>query len=148
MILFFRGLGIHDASLPPALDEAARTIQARYWKGKNLRWLADVMPTVADVSLPWTLASALNDHRDLMAPLIGDDVEGFVDHVLITRKYCQYRDSALQENVAQGAELYWLTEKLKVLVKTLILEWLGIPRDLVTRLIKRNRVYTHLVSPG
>ena len=148
MILFFRGLGIHDPSLPPALDEAARTIQARYWKGKNLRWLADVMPTVADVSLPWTLASTLDDHRDLMAPLIGNDVEQFVDHVLITRKYCQYRDSALQANVAHGAELYWLTEKLKVLVKILILERLGIPWDLVTRLIKRNRVYTHLVALG
>ena len=116
--------------------------------GKNLRWLANVMPTVAEVSLPCNLASTLDDHRDLMAPLIGNDVEGFVDHVLITRKYCQYRDSALQANVPQGAELYWLTEKLKVLVKTLILERLGIPRDLVTRLIKRNRVYAHLASLG
>ena len=31
MILFFRGLDIHDASLPAALDEAARTIQSRCW---------------------------------------------------------------------------------------------------------------------
>ena len=81
-----------------------------------------------------------------MTPLIGDNIEGFIDQVLITRKYCQSRDLALAEHSAQGAELYWLTEKLKVLVKMLVLERLGIPRDLVVRLIKRNRVYSHLVS--
>ena len=106
------------------------------------------MPTVADLSLPWSLLVALNGHRAVMTPLIGDDVEGFVDRVLITRRYCQYRESALLEKTAQGAELYWLTEKLKILVKTLILEWLGIPPDLVERLIKRNRVYTHLEGLG
>ena len=145
MVLLFRDLGDHDDSLGPALDEAVKTFQARC-SGKNVRWLADVMPTVADVSLPWKLAGALDNYRDLMTPLIGDDVEGFVDLVLTTRRYCQSRDSALAEHSVQGADLYWLTEKLKVLVKTLILEWLGIPRDLIVRLIRRNRVYSYLAS--
>ena len=145
MVLLFHELGDHDESLGPALDEAVKTFQARC-PGKSVRWLADVMPSVADVSLPWKLAVALDNYRDLMTPLIGNDVEGFVDRVLTTRKYCQNRDSALAEHSLQGADLYWLTEKLKMLVKTLILEWLGIPRDLIVRLVRRNRVYSHLAS--
>lgn len=145
MVLLFRELNDREESLDSALNDAVRAFQARCSR-KESRWLMQVMPTLADVSLPWSLAATLDEHSSLMVPLIGESVESFVERVLTTYKYCRYRDSALLENSAQGAELYWLIEKLKVLVKALILEWLGIPRELVERLIKRNRVYSHLAG--
>jgi len=145
MVLFFCGVDAAHEAMTGALNEATTKIQL-CCPDRNQLWLADAMPTSADLELPWSLLKALDVHRDIMAPLVGEDLEGFVDHVLATRKYCRYRDPAFQENAAQAAKLYWLTEKLKLLVKLLILEWLGIPTELVTRLIKRNRLYAHLVS--
>jgi hypothetical protein len=147
IVLFFQGLDPADETIVDALNEATKTLRS-CCSGKNAQWLADAMPTTAELELPWNLRRALDEHHDIMAPLAGGDLEGFVDHVLVTRKYCRHRDPAFQENAAQAAKLYWLTEKLKVLVKTLLLEWLGIPGDLVGRLIKRNRNYAHLVSLG
>jgi len=145
LVLFFRTQGESDQSFHLVLNETIRSFQT-HCEGRNSHWLADVMPTAADLALPWNLLAALERHRDVMTPLTGDNIERFVDKIVATRRYCQYRDPALVDRAAQGAELFWLTEKVKVLVKMLILEHLGIPCDLVTKCVKRNRVYSHLVG--
>jgi hypothetical protein len=145
LTLLFWGLEPNNPAVRGALDEATKTVQL-LCPQKNSQWVADAMPSSAEMDLPWNLLKALDDRRDIMGVLIGDDPERFIDRVLATRSYCRYRGAAPRQGAAQGGGLYWLTEKLKMLVRAVVLERIGIDRDLVARLIKRNRAYDHLAT--
>jgi hypothetical protein len=145
LAFFFGQSDESDESLHPVLKETERLLQSRCPDTKPC-WLADVMPTAAELALPWSLLAALEKHRDVMMPLTGGDIEAFVDEVLTTRRYCLYRDVASRDRAALGAELFRLTEKVKILVKILILNRLGMSSDLVAKLMKRNRIYCHLAA--
>ena len=143
LMLFFQQAGVRDAAVEASFDEATLAFHD-HPRGMNLRRLRDAMPTVAEVAFPFNLRTALEKHRAVTEPLVsGDHV--FVDYALLTgRRYCRYRDGALLDSVAHGAALYWLIEKLNILVKAMILDQLGIPTELRHRLI----VQSDALAPG
>ena len=114
--------------------------------GNHSQWLADVMPREAELCFPWHLSETLTKYRDLLGALIGDDVERFVTSVVATRRYVSCREPSQRSNALHGADLHWMTEKLNMLIKVLILDWLEFPPDLVATLLTRNARYQHLKS--
>ena len=145
MVLFFQEADTADDLAHTALEEATRVLQDHGGE-RNRPWLTDAMPSVDEVAFPWRIRAALEMHRAVMEPLVGTDFDQFVDDILLMRRYCRYRDAALLESIAHGADIHWLTEKLRVLIKLLLVTWLGIPLDLAHRLIRRNRTYSHLLT--
>jgi len=143
MTLYFGEAKSGDETLGKAL-RTARASLIEPFSGKRRAWLADAMPVEAQVNLPSNLLTSLQDHRDLVTPLVGRDYEGFVDRVMATKSYYTRYDPALQARALHGGHLHWTTEKLGVLLKACILGRLGVPRDQAVKLFTRNRKYSHL----
>jgi len=107
-------------------------------------WVLDMMPSTSALNFPWSLLRVIQEHWTLMAPLVRNDPHRFVDQVVATRRHVQQRDISVLDRSAQGRDLYWLIEKLHVLLKACILLELGIPSQEINQLFHRNLTYTFL----
>lgn len=107
-------------------------------------WLSQSVSSEAEIMFPVSLFRALEEHQHLMKPLIGDNSRAFVDAVLAKLSAINRRDGRMTRDPLDGADLYWTSERLRVLLKACILEEIGIPRDDAYRYMRRNKIYRNL----
>lgn len=77
-----------------------------------------------------------------------DNKSRFIDEVIGTRNYLIHFDESSASSVVFGTEVFYLAEKLKVLLLTSLLIQFGIPRDNVYRAIKQFNEFSYLKRRG
>jgi hypothetical protein len=147
MILFFGRSRSPDEETRRA-TETARDRLVEPFSGKRKEWAAMAFPTDAEIDFASSLAAALKDYREIMEPLVRSDSDAFVDAVVATQRYYVHSDPAYEARALRRLELHWATEKLNVLLKTCILDRLGIPREQICRYFVRNAQYAYLKGVG
>lgn len=90
------------------------------------------------------LAKLLSEHAEVMNPLLRREPSGFINEVLSTLNYALRRDPEVALAAIHGAELYWMTAKLRILMKLCLLRELGFPAEKSRSFFEKNGVYQHL----
>lgn len=92
------------------------------------------------------LTALLREHKAEFSPLVGGHEEAlsFVEYVLNTLQYILTRSALDGAFASEGADLYWLTQRLAFLFKIALLKELGFSRDQVQAIVERNRLYKHI----
>jgi hypothetical protein len=106
--------------------------------------LRHVMPISPELEMPFRLSKLLEEHRPLMRQIIGDDLKGFVRSVCRTLEFVKRRVTADGLAPLQGNELYLAMQKLRVLIKVMILTELGFDQAQVANAITRNKYFLHM----
>jgi hypothetical protein len=88
----------------------------------------------------------VSQHAAVMDPLIAARQERFVSQVVNTLEYFIHRESEVEEAARGGADLYWMIERLRFLVKACFLAELGFPETKAVELFKRNALYQHVCT--
>lgn|GEM_PF-1868861 len=98
-----------------------------------------------ELPLKIRLRDILNTHKAALTGLIEDEAK-FINDVKNTRNYFTHYDEKLREKAASGADLFYLTEKLKILVETCLLSELGFSNEEISSFFQRNRNYKSLLN--
>jgi hypothetical protein len=142
---------IERLDLPPGVGSIAvtelRAMLASSDRGIRDNWHFRILPSEAEADFPWHLSEVLRQQNDLMKPLTGGDTASFVDRLLSLRDMALFREDPHKGPSSDlGSEFHWMTEKVLVLIKALMLKRLDFPEDTVVSLLRRNRSYVHLKS--
>ena len=92
------------------------------------------------------LRKLVEEHGNVMNPLISHRQDRFVSEVANTLKYVAFREEEMGQAASHGAELYWMMQKLRFLFKSCLMRELGFPTDKVKSLFDRNPLYRHICS--
>lgn len=90
------------------------------------------------------LAKLLNENVDVMNPLLRREQQGFINEVMNTLHYALRRDPEVALAAIHGAELYWMTAKLRILLKLCFLRELGFSAEKSCSLFEKNGDYQHI----
>ena len=108
--------------------------------------LGHVLPTGPEVEMPFHLLRLLEDHRRLMNPVIGEDHRAFVRSLSETLSFAERRTAETNRPPFQGGELLDAMEKIRILIKAVVLKELGFADQQVASFIERNRYYIYMTS--
>ena len=103
-------------------------------------------PTGPEVEMPFHLLRLLEVHRRLMNPLIGEDHRAFVMSLSETLSFAERRTAETNRPPLQGGELLYAMEKIRILIKAVVLKELGFADEQVASFIQRNRYYIYMSS--
>jgi hypothetical protein len=90
------------------------------------------------------LARLIAEHAEIMMPLLVRTQSEFIDSVTNTLNYKIRRDPGAALVAYQGADLYWMTVKLQILLKLCFLREVGFPAEQVRLLYGRNESYQRI----
>ena len=98
--------------------------------------LEPIIPTGAEIEMPYHLLSLLQENADLMRKVI-DDIPSFVRLVCDTLSFFRRRSDWKRSHL-EGRELLYASLKIRLLIKIVILKELGFSEEAVRSLILRN----------
>jgi len=107
-------------------------------------WLVDHLGVSPYPPFQAVLRTLLEKHGDSIDPLITARRDRFVDVVLSTLEYIVRREPGLEVAASSGADLYWLMEKLRFLLKACFLHEVGFSTEDIRRCFGRNAMYQHI----
>ncbi len=93
-----------------------------------------------EFSLRKRLKETFIDNEEILCEYISNQRK-FIGMVVDTRNYLIHHDEELREVAASGSDLFWLTEKLRVLVETCLLRESGFSKEEISNLFQRNKTY-------
>jgi hypothetical protein len=126
-------------------EEARRFEEVRsYLPEPQRQWLYDHLGKSPRPPLRVALEALLAKHGDSIDPLISGRREDFVGAVLETLDFVSSRDREFEDSAAVGANLYWLTEKLRFLLKACFLSEVGFSTDDIRACFRRNALFQHI----
>jgi predicted secreted protein len=103
-------------------------------------WLENKLAYSNEPGLRRRLKEILEKFADVLNDFIPDK-DLFIHKVVTTRNYLIHYDEKLKEQSAKREELYYLTQKIKILIEICLLKELGFTSDNIKSLISRNRRY-------
>jgi hypothetical protein len=106
--------------------------------------LVAIIPDASDLSLPWNLRHALRENAAIVAPLMNKDPDAFVDQVLATLVYIARRENEQEPANARREVLYYLIQRLSILLKVCILRQVGFQPEWISRVISQNKTINFL----
>jgi len=124
-----------------AIDEAA----AAHFDGQERAWLDQVVPIGDEVEMPFRLMRSLHRNGDVMSVLI-DDFHEFVTVICRTLEYVEKRAPEPGGRILQGGDLHHAIEKVRWLIKLMVLRGLGFDDEALKRLALRNKNFAFLRS--
>jgi hypothetical protein len=145
--LFFRLAGLRaydDFDVQQWVD----TLSPDSTTEQQRRWLAAVVPDKSDLGLPWNVLQALEHNGTIVAPLMNKEPTAFVDQVLDSLVYVLRGDNDEESANLRGERLYFLTERLSMLLKVCILRQLGFQPDWIRQVISQNSKINVLKTIG
>ena len=122
-----------------AIDEAA----AAHFDDPEREWLGQALPIADEVEMPFRLMRSLQQNGDVMSLLI-DDFHEFVRVICRTLEYVERRASEPSGLILQGGHLYHAIEKVRWLIKLMVLRELGFDDEALKGLAQRNKNFTFL----
>ncbi len=90
------------------------------------------------------LQNLLDQHSSLMTPLLHSDTQRFIENVTATLAYSLCRKQEQRSAASQGSDLYWMTVRLRTLLKLCFLQELGFVQEQVATLLHQNQQYSFL----
>jgi hypothetical protein len=111
---------------------------------EDQKLLAHVFPTGDEIEMPFHLLRLLRENESLMRQIIGVDFGDFVAAVCNTLVFVERRVSEAGRQVLGGSDLYYAIQKIRMLIKIIILRELGFDDSRVTALIWRNNEFAAL----
>jgi hypothetical protein len=112
--------------------------------GPDKDWLLDRIGVNPRTPLRTALDDLLGRHGNLLDPLLGGRRERFTEAVLATLEYVVRRERDLEPAALAGADLYWLTEKLRFLLKACFMHEAGMSQDAIRACFTQNALYQHI----
>lgn len=113
---------------------------------KHNDWLNQKLLFSNEPTLKERLEELLNNYsNDTLKKVIKDPAD-FIKKVKDSRNYYTHFDSKLKKKAAKGGDLYYLTERMKLLLTCCLLNIIGFNNNLIQQLLKKNeyRHYNHL----
>jgi hypothetical protein len=95
-------------------------------------------------SLAELVRASLEEHWDIVGPLFGGQLQLAVGDILLAHKFVVHRDAGLDDDPDFGVRLYWLTQKMMLLVRADLLAQLGLMAAERSQFLTRSRLYTHI----
>ncbi len=111
---------------------------------QQAEWLVDHLGPKPYPPFQNVLQRLVERHGDVLDPILSKRRDAFVNQVTNTLHYIERRNPADYLAASHGADLYWLTQKLRFLLRACFLTDLGFPADQVIALLQRNAYYQHI----
>lgn len=108
-------------------------------------WLRGKLEWSNEPTLRERLSDLLAAMPAVVAP-IADDRAAFINLVTDTRNHMTHSDPRLKTKAAAGADLYWLNERLGVVIQAGLLMAVGLTQERVAELFRQNTLYQHLTT--
>jgi len=124
------------------VEEIRRTFYNSF-TDKDSLLLHHLLPTPPKVQMTLDMRRLLEEHARLMGQVISDFDE-FVMAVSTTLRYIETREEPQGHSKLEGAELHYAMQKIRMLIKILVLGQLGFERSRVASFIERNKDFLHL----
>lgn len=124
------------------IEEIRRTFYNSF-TDKDSLLLYHLLPTPPKVQMTLDMRRLLEEHSRLMGQVIGDFDE-FVMAVSTTLRYIETMEEPQGHPKFEGAELYYAMQKIRVLIKILVLGQLGFDGSRVASFIERNKDFLHM----
>lgn len=112
------------------------------------QWLQERLNFSNEPTLHMRLEEIIDGSRnETLDKLISDKVQ-FIRDVKNSRNYYTHFDKRLENKALKGNQLFYLTEKLKVLLSVTVLQEIGIENIKVEFLLQKNewRLFNHLIE--
>ena len=90
------------------------------------------------------LTVLLTEHAEVMGPLLRRDATGFVNEVTNTLFYVLWRDPEAGIVASRGADLHWMTARLRILMKLCILKELAFSTEKIKAMFRSNSLFLHI----
>jgi ApeA N-terminal domain 1 len=116
---------------------------ACHFSDREREILGHVLPSVSQVETTLHIRRLLEEHGRLMGQIIGDFDE-FVKAVSDTLRFIETRDERQERPYLEGGNLYYAMERIRVLIKILVLRELGFDEGRVVSFIERSKSFFHL----
>jgi len=109
-------------------------------------WLVDHLGPTPYPPLTAVLRRLVERHGAILDPLISGRRDAFVGQSANTLRYIEQRKELDNAAASHGSDLYWLMQKLRLLIKASYLSELGIPNDKISDLFQRNGDIQHIAD--
>jgi len=115
-------------------------------KATDAHWLIDHLgvrpyPPFADA-----LRRLLDRHGEAIDPLVKNRRDAFINQASNTLQYFERRNPDDRSAASRGSDLYWLTQKLRFLIKACFLSELGFLSGQIRTLFRKNELYDHIIG--
>jgi len=110
----------------------------------DAEWVISRVGARPHPQLEMVLHELVGQHSAIMNPLLSNRQDRFVNEVMNTLYYVIHRDPEIALAASHGADLYWLMERLRFLIKACFLSELGFSEQRVLSLFERNALYQHV----
>jgi hypothetical protein len=120
------------------------TFSASMFTEEERAMIGHVLPTGPEIEMPFRLLMLLGDYQPLMSQIIGDNLSGFVRSVSDTLAFVERRIAEADRPPFQGEDLYYAIEKIRMLIKMIVLTELGFGGEQVSRIIGKNKQFIHI----
>ncbi|WP_019178017.1 ApeA N-terminal domain 1-containing protein [Methanomassiliicoccus luminyensis] len=115
--------------------------------GEYKGFLKDVFKYENEVSLRKRLKEIYQLHKPAVEPYIPDRDE-FIGFTLDTRNYLTHYGKDLEEKAAKGADLFFLTTKLELVIEVIFLSEIGFADEDIKSVLDRHWLYRRLKRAG
>jgi hypothetical protein len=111
--------------------------------GEYKEFLKDFFKYENEVSLRKRLKEIYKMHKSAVEPFIPDRDE-FIGLTLDTRNYLTHYGKDLEEKAAKGAELFFLTTRLELVIEIIFLSEIGFVDEDIKNVLDRHWLYLRL----
>jgi hypothetical protein len=111
---------------------------------QDTKWLIDHMGARPYPPFRNVLQKLVERHGVILDPILANRRDAFVNQAASTLQYIERRETEGRGAASQGPELYWLTQKLRFLIKACFLAELGFGTEQIGRFFNRNDYFQHI----
>jgi hypothetical protein len=115
---------------------------------EDREWLRLRLGPQPHVPFSETLAALVDEHGVVLDPLYGGDRNGFVAAACAAYDYILHRRLVAEKAPQSDEDLYWLMERLRIVMKDCFLSELEFATEERNRIFNTNRLYQHLRGLG
>lgn len=109
-------------------------------------WLKDKLQYSNEPSLRKRLREIVRDMTEEIeyTNKFIDDKKSFIDKVVNTRHYLTHCDPRLKEKAVEGEELFYITQKLKILIEACLLKEIGFKKEEINSMFSESGKYQRM----
>ncbi len=109
-------------------------------------WLKQKLPFSNEPTLKERIDELLRDNSNETINKLIKNFDSFSKLVKDSRNFYTHYDKSLEKKAARGEDLYYLTERMKLLLTSCLLNVIGFDNNLIQKLLgrKENKLFNHL----
>lgn len=107
-------------------------------------WLVDHLGATPYPPIAAVIRRLVERYAGVLDPLISGRRDAFIGQAVNTLRYIEQRKEEDDAAASHGSDLYWLMQKLRLLIKASYLSELGFSSEKIKDLFQRNYYYKHM----